>query len=90
MGQFEMTGIEAEAEWSEDAHALCRLYQSIQPALDDLPTTEMVEIARRIATDIVFRLAAREGSSEAVTNALTSISAVCQSCSFERSTANPA
>ncbi len=86
-----MTSVEVEAHWSEEAKTLCRLYQSLQPGLSDLPATDLLELSRKIATDLVFRMSSVAEPDARVDDALTSVSAVCQCCLFERSTvpANP-
>lgn len=84
-----MTGVQAETHWSEEAKALCRIYQSLQPAISDLPAADLIELSRKIATDIVFRMSSVTDPEVRVDDALASISAVCQSCLFERAS-NPA
>ncbi|MEL7154874.1 MAG: hypothetical protein AAFN51_14005 [Pseudomonadota bacterium] len=84
-----MTGLETKQHWSEQAKTLCRIYQSLQPALSDLPGTDQVELARMIATDLVFKISAVRETDANVEDALTSISAVCQSCAFERTVSEP-
>ena len=79
-----MTGVEAEPDWSDQAVTLCRLYQSLQPAISELPASELTSLARQMATDLVFLMSAVQDSDANVDDALASISAVCQSCLFER------
>ena len=79
-----MTGVEAEPHWSNQAVTLCRLYQSLQPAISELPETELTALARQIATDLVFLMSTVKDANANVDDALASISAVCQSCLFER------
>ena len=81
-----MTGIEVASHWAEETKRLCRLYQSLDPALEDLPPEEFLQLSRQIVTDLVFRIGAVEGASIAVEDTLTGISAVCQSCIYVRST----
>jgi hypothetical protein len=79
-----MTGVEAEPHWSDQAVTLCRLYQSLQPAISELPETELTALSRQIATDLVFLMSTVQDTEANVDDALASISAVCQSCLFER------
>ena len=79
-----MTELEAEAHWSEQTKTLCRIYQSLHPALADLPSGDLIELSRKIATNLVFTMAEVKDPDANVEDALTSISAICQSCTFER------
>ena len=84
-----MTGLEAEAHWSEQAKTLCRIYQSLQPAMIDLPPGDLVELSRKIATDLVFTMSTVKADDAKIADALASVSAVCQSCLFERTALEP-
>ena len=77
-----MTGIEAQAHWAEETKALCRIYQSLQPALSDLPGDDLLELSQMIVTDLVFRIDALTAPLPQAKEALTSISAICQSCVY--------
>lgn len=81
-----MTGIEVASHWAEETKRLCRLYQSLDPALDELPPEEFLQLSRQIVTDLVFRIGAVPDAGMAVEDALTGISAVCQSCIYVRAT----
>ena len=79
-----MTELGVEANWSEKAKALDRIYQSLKPAVSELPDDERIELARQLATDLVFVISTTRERDISVEIALSSISAVCQSCMFER------
>lgn len=83
-----MTGLEAESYWTEETKTLCRLYEALQPALSDLPAQDLLELSRKIATDLVFRISALSEPGLDIESALTSISTICQSCAFSRDSAS--
>lgn len=82
-----MTGIDTREDWSAAASGACRNYNELIAIIDLLPTNEGTELARQMATDLVFRLAGWRNTEPGVDAALTSISAVCQSCLFDMSRA---
>ncbi|MEM7683621.1 MAG: hypothetical protein ACFB03_10360 [Paracoccaceae bacterium] len=82
-----MTGIDTRDDWSAAALEACRSYNDLIALIDQLPIDEGTELARQMATDLVFRLAGWRSAEPGVDAALTSISAVCQSCLFDMSRA---
>ncbi|MEM9060784.1 MAG: hypothetical protein AAGD13_10025 [Pseudomonadota bacterium] len=80
-----MTGIDARDDWSDAALDACRSYADLVAIIDDLPAGEGTELARQMAIDLAFRLSGWRDADNDVDAALTSISAVCQSCLFDLS-----